>query len=268
MRPEDVSEDGKYNGRQTTSHGDCDIHTAVVPSRQRVDKLQAYAITRTEDAEIHRRMAGGHHLRRLALGSQPGVKNDESRLDGVDVIEPVPEPDHRTCDERRTQTIDEVETGSCFGYAHQAEQAGRGSEHETVVRAESPDAKPGVELPEPEPVGAQSRDEVGEQHRQRQSKPDQRVVAAVAPEPQQVAQWKQGQRHDELVPAKEPHEGPRRARRYLPTRAVLRCSGIRCAFIVVVGPIVWVRVGNLGRAQSRYAGLAGASGRSACAGAG
>ena len=120
-RPKDVGEHGKYDGRDIAGQDERDIRTTMASGRQRVDELQANTITRAKDAEIHGRMVRRHHLGRLALGGEPRVDADESRLDGVDVVEPVPEPDHRTRDERSAQTIAEVETRRRHGHAHLAE---------------------------------------------------------------------------------------------------------------------------------------------------
>src|SRR5688500_5682457 len=165
MRPQDVGEDGENHGGEVAGQRERDIRTAIVAGRQRVDEVQADTITRAEDSEVHGRMVRGDDLGRLTLDGQPGVEDDESRLDGVNVVKPVPESDHRTGNKCRTQTIAEAETGSCFGNAQQAEEAGRCSEHKTMVRAKPTETKAGVELPETEPVGAESGDDVGEYHR-------------------------------------------------------------------------------------------------------
>src|SRR5688500_3515863 len=110
-------------------------------------------------------MVRGDDLGRLTLDGQAGVEDDESRLDGVNVVKPVPESDHGTGNKRRAQTIADVETGTCFGNAQQAEEAGRGSKYEAMMRTKPTETEAGVEFPETEPVGAESGDDVGEYHR-------------------------------------------------------------------------------------------------------
>src|SRR5688572_1571128 len=117
-------------------------------------------------------MVSGHDFGRLSLCGEPGVEDDESRLDGVGVVQPVPEPDYGSRDEPRSQAIADTETRGRFRNTHQAEQAGRCSGHEAVMWSKPTNSKTGVELPEAEPVGAESRDDVREYHRQRKSKPD------------------------------------------------------------------------------------------------
>ena len=93
-RPEDVGEYGKYDGRCIAGQQERDIRATITTGRQGVDELQTNTIYRAKDAEVHRRVMRRDHLSRLALGGEPGVDRDEPRLDGVDVVEPVPESDH------------------------------------------------------------------------------------------------------------------------------------------------------------------------------
>ena len=114
-----------------------------------------------------------------AFRNPSGKDRDESRLDRVGLVPPVPEAEYRRAEERAGQE-GRWTANSDGGHAHRDvdEQGGGRTENETVVRTKTANSRPGIDAPESQAHDADHDKQLVEDHGHEQDQQCDRVVLA------------------------------------------------------------------------------------------